>query len=329
MSFYYIRDANAGKYGKFYTHEKISFDTTYLHITKSICRVCPPYADIIMMSDLDLSKFINLEELTYEVKLEDTPIYYEHELTIELNKTILDLSKCVQIKRITLINVGQKMLDNLNLNNCIELTDFVFKNDNYIKCKLSNDLYLKNINFTKNINLKKISYTAVVKDDLYNKHIYKSIIPDLTHNINLTSYSFNIYNGINSEYDRQNQITGDLLPFNIQDYREFFPGNLTEFTREGLERLRSRFERTEEVYRELQLKDETYTIEQIKTKEILNKLEKEYKILKLRNDENKELLKQHEIILSSIESKFNKLEEENKELRKIIDQLRPTKSSYM
>ena len=288
-----------GTFPKLYMSHQLNFDTTDLHIIKMIgIGLYPPNADIIMMPDL--SKFINLKHLTYEVKLEDTPIYYEDELTIELNKTILDLSKCVQIKRITLINVGQKMLDNLNLNNCIRLTDFVFKNDNYIKCKLSNDLYLKNINFTNNINLKNINYTAVVKDDLYNKHIYKSILPDLTHNIHLTSYSFNIHNCINIVVNRCIQRTGEPLLFNIQDYCEFFPRNLTEFSREGLERLRNRVERTEE----------------------------ENRLLKLKDDENKKILKQHETIISLIESKFNKLEADNRELRKIIDELR-TPSKYM
>ena len=54
----------------------------------------------------------------------------------------------------------------------------------------------------------------------------------------------------------------------------------------------------------------------------------EYKFNKV-EEENKELLKQHSSILSLIETKFNKLEEENKELRKIIDELRTPKSSYM
>jgi hypothetical protein len=296
MSRYRIID---GEFPKLYMSHKLNFDTTDLHIIKLIGRgLYPPNADIIMIPDL--SKFINLKHLTYEVKLEDTPTFYEDELTIELNKTILDLSKCVKITRITLINVGQKMLDNLNLNNCIQLTDFLFKNDNYIKCKLSNDLYLQKINFTKNINLKKISYTALVKDDLYNKHIYKHIIPDLSHNIYLTSCSFYIYNGVNAGYDRWFQITGEPIQFNIQDHIEFFPRNLTEFSREGVERLRNRVERTEE----------------------------ENRFLKLKDDENKKILKQHETILSLIESKFNKLEEENKELRKIIDELR-TPSKYM
>ena len=382
MSFYNIKDGNFGNHGKFYTHEQLNFNTTYLHITKLIgSSLYPQNSDIIMMPDL--SKFINLEELTYEVKLEDTPTRYEDLLTIELNKTILDLSKCVQIKRITLINVGQKMLDNLNLNNCIQLTDFDFRNDNYIKYKMINDLYLNKINFSKNIYLKNINYVAVVKDDLYNKNIYKRILPDLSHNIHLTSYSFNIYNGINAEIGRLNQITGEPVPFNIQDHLELFPRNLTEFSREGLERLRSRVERREEENRllkikddgnkkilqqheslieskfnklekeiearikdeesfrllmdrrfhqlgkQLGIKDETYTREQIKTEERLNKLEEENRLLKIKDDENKKILQQQESVLTLIVSKFNKLEEDNRELRKIIDDLRPTKSSFM
>jgi predicted nuclease with TOPRIM domain len=34
-------------------------------------------------------------------------------------------------------------------------------------------------------------------------------------------------------------------------------------------------------------------------------------------------------ILSKIEERFNKLEEENKRLRKMIDEMRPAKSKFM
>jgi hypothetical protein len=322
MAFYNIKDGNFGNQGKFYMHEQLNFDTTYLHITKLIGRgLYPPNSDIIMKPDL--SKFINLEELTYEVKLEDTPTQYEDLLTIELNKTILDLSKSVKIKRITLINVGQKMIDNLNLNNCIQLTEFVFKNDNYIKCKTIDDLYINKINFTNNINLKNINYTAVVKDDLYNKHIYKKILPDLSNNIHLTSYSFNIHNCINIVIQRCIQRTGEPLPFNIQDHLEFFPRNLTEFSREGIMRL-SRF--IEEKNRELRIRDDKYEKEYLRLEK---KIEQLNISLRIKEEESESFKLLTDKYFCKLEERFNKLEEENRELRKIIDELRPTKSSYM
>ena len=88
-------------------------------------------------------------------------------------------------------------------------------------------------------------------------------------------------------------------------------------------------QRLYQLEKQLSIKDEIYTKEKLKTEDILNKVEKENRLLKIKDDENKKILQQHESLLSFIESKFNKLEAENKELRKIIDELRPTKSAYM
>jgi hypothetical protein len=59
------------------------------------------------------------------------------------------------------------------------------------------------------------------------------------------------------------------------------------------------------------------------------KLEKENKLLKIKDDENKKILQQHESLLTLITAKFNKLEEENREMRKIIDELRPVSYTHL
>ena len=67
--------------------------------------------------------------------------------------------------------------------------------------------FLKNINFTNNINLKNINYTAVVKDDLYNKHIVQQKQDQMT--------ALSILN----KYIKDLAVTGELSKQNIKDAR--------------------------------------------------------------------------------------------------------------
>jgi hypothetical protein len=225
-------------------------------------------------------------------------------ITSVLNKEIvLDLTKCTKLQNITLINVGKHTIDNLDLTKCVHLKGIHFSNNilNTINEKYDYLQYvnLSKLDLTKCAHLKEVNYCVFVNTTIYNEITYNKLLPNLSNNIKISlpiikiielkkggHTSGSIFSNRWISHDSNDECTQEMSikPFVIEDNHEIFPRNLTEFSREGVRRLRRRVKQLEE---------------------------------------------DRESIISLIESKFNKLEEENKELRKIIDELRPIKSSYM
>jgi hypothetical protein len=227
-------------------------------------------------------------------------------ITSVLNeKIILDLNKCVKLKSIKLINAGKHTIDNLDLTKCVNLKEFYFENNIIDRIHEQYEhlqyLNLSKLDLTKCLDLKNFKYKVFVITTLYDEGPYNKILPNLSNNIKINLPKIEIIKSHKYDTFFLDYAYSVALPFNIQDHLELFPRNLTEFSQEGIERLHQRVKHAEE----------------------------ENRLLKIKDDENKKILQQHESLLSLIEAKFNKLEEENKELRKIIDELRPIKSSYM
>jgi hypothetical protein len=252
----------------------------------------------------DVSDFINLEHLTYNVLVHKHGFHNDY--ILELKKSRLNLCKCTKLKSITLLNVGQTLLNNLNLNKCIKLNEITI--ENYTSCyyndiglNLKNSdigLNLKNIDFSECINLQKFTYKAQVYPEIFNEKICNTLLPNLTKNIKLIKPNIEIYKSIDITANETELNLGGWtstrrscvlyqgcqLPFNIEDHLELFPKSLTEFSREGFIRMHLRVKQLEE---------------------------------------------ERESISTAIDTYFNYFKKENRELRKIIEELQPTTSKYM
>ena len=244
-----------------------------------------------------------------EIDMEQSCILNTHEFVL-LN----DLKECRNLRIFTFIEglaYGYPMKpNNLNLRFCNKLTHLsltIFQQSTFDTIDLTNCVQLthlsifipfqpiniKNINLTKCINLTHFEFNGELSIKDY------SSMPDLSKCVKLQ------YINCHS--------SGKNLDINLNPI--LFPDII-----ECNGKLHSNL-----ILRLKKIEDSSSRI----TEDILNKVEKENRLLKIKDDENKKILQQHESLLSFIESKFNKLEAENKELRKIIDELRPTKSSFM
>ena len=302
---------------------------------------------------------LNYITLTEKIKLNPLSVINinisESETLTKLPMFKLNLTGCINLTDIILCNYN---ISEINLTECINLKSIILNS-----CECTNELNLtKCINLT-DITLHKYNSKSIC-NNWYNSFIYynsanfinltncinlqdirlydTSIIVDLTKCVNLQSLiicnkgAFREQNKMLNQIDLSNCV--NLTNFRYEGNDSTNGCNLIDFSKcIKLQSFTSN-------YNNLNLRlfpdiidyigqdklDNVYHLrQQIKTEERLNKLEEENRLLKIKDDENKKILQQHESLLSFIESKFNNLEAENKELRKIIDELRPTKSAYI
>ena len=295
--------------------------------TEQSCRLST--FEFVLLNDLKECK--NLRKFTFIEGVENIRCGY----IIKPNN--LNLRFCNKLTHLSLTIVNQSTFDTINLSNCVQLTHLSI----FIPYRPIN---IKNINLTNCINLTHFEFNGELSIKDY------SSMPDLSKcvklqyinchssgknlDINLNPILFpdiiecngklhsNLMLRLKKIEDSSSRLTEDILN-KVEKENRLLKIKDEESFRLLMDR------RFHQLGKQLGIKDETYTREQIKTEERLNKLEEENRLLKIKDDENKKILQQHESVLTLIVSKFNKLEEENRELRKIIDELRQPKSKYM
>ena len=248
----------------------------------------------------------------------------------------LNLRFCNKLTHISLSIGNQPTFDTIDLTNCVQLTHLTI----FIPTRPIN---IKNINLTNCINLTHFEFNGELSIKDY------SSMPDLSKCVKLQYINCHS-SGKNLDINLNPILFPDIIECNGKLHSNLIlrlkkiedsSSRLIESKFNKLEKeIESRIKYEEsfrllmdrrfyQLEKQLSIKDEIYTKEKLKTEDILNKVEKENRLLKIKDDENKKILQQHESLLSLMETKFDKLEAENKELRKIIDELRPTKSAYM
>ena len=278
----------------------------------------------------DLKECRNLRTFTFI----EGDVGFHYRYTIKPNN--LNLRFCNKLTHLTIKLLQQSTFDTIDLTNCVQLTHLSI----FLPFQPIN---IKNINLTKCINLTHFEFNGELSIKDY------SSMPDLSKCVKLQYINCHS-SGKNLDINLDPILFPDIIECNGKLHSNLIlrlkkiedsSSRLIESKFNKLEKEIEARIKDEESFRllmdrrfhqlgkQLGIKDETYTREQIKTEERLNKLEEENRLLKIKDDENKKILQQHESVLTLIVSKFNKLEEDNRELRKIIDELRPTKSSFM
>jgi len=292
--------------------------------TEQSCRLSNEF---ILLNDLKECR--NLKIFTFSEGVESPRCGY----IIKPNH--LNLRFCTKLTHLTITLLHQTTFDTIDLTNCSQLTHLSI-------CISYRTINIKNINLTKCINLTHFECNGEIKDD--------SSMPDLSKCLKLQYVSCRAASGKYFDINLNPILFPDIIECNGKlnsnlllrlKKLEDSSSRLIESKFNKLEKeIESRIKDEEafrllvgrrflELEKHLTIKDSYYTKEKLKTEDILNKVEKENRLLKIKDDENKKILQQHESVITLILSKFNKLEQENRELRKSIDELRPTKSSFM
>jgi hypothetical protein len=264
------------------------------HIEKSLLNNPTRGAcDVIWTYLNDLSICINLVELCYNEQTGNDwceKTFVPH---------IINLSYCIKLSHLELQQVNQYTIDNIDLTQCVHLNKLIIQTK-HIGTPINISPVINKLNLTKCVNLTHFQYGGgtILKD-------CKIFLPDLSKCTKLKYFRCNNYDQV------VNVINLKLFPDMIE-----FNGNI-------LGDLNSRVIQLES---QVSIKDEKETM-RIKLlmqnfNRLESKIESEIRYLNIRDET-------HAIEQIKIEERFNKLEEENKELRKIIDELRPIKSKYM
>ena len=267
----------------------------------------------------DLSKCINLQKLNYKENFLGNVLWDKPKIPIRLN-----LSNCIKLTQLNLENITQITIDNLNLSNCVHLTQLTI-NISSEKC-MGN---MNKLNLSKCVNLTHLDLTfyessrTILLYGSVSSLSYGTI--NLSNCINLLSVSLREF--VVTKYYKPTlpDMSGciNLIKFvSISDYSII---KLEYPTHE------------KQIEYPLGSKIHYNNIDLSLFPRMIyyngNNVEHYNKIIEMHKT-------QKESLLLLIESKFNKLEKENKELRKhieeenielrkIIDELRPIKSSYM
>ena len=295
--------------------------------TEQSCRLST--LEFVLLNDLKECR--NLKTFTFIEGFEGVRCGY----IIKPNN--LNLRFCTKLTHLTITLSNQSTFDTIDLTNCIQLTQLSI----FIPFRPIN---IKNINLTNCINLTHFEFNGEMSIIDY------SSMPDLSKCVKLQYINCCHASGKKLDINLNPILFPDIIECNGKLHSNLIL-RLKKIEDSSSRLIESKFNKVEkeietrikdeesfrllmdrrfyQLEKQLSIKDEIYTKEKLKTEDILNKVEKENRLLKIKDDENKKILQQHETILSLIEAKFNKLEAENKELRKIIDELRPTKSSFM
>lgn len=294
----------------------------------------------------DLTKCINLEKLQYlEVRSSNPHSGIHH-------ATNLNLLNCVKLTHLILTIENQLTFDTLDLTNCVNLIHISITSNQF-------PLSIKKLNLKNCVNLK--HFTGSFRGKLTD-----SEIPDFTNCLKLEHYS--IHNGLTFVELNLKKFPNIIMHngsnvIGLNSRLLQLESQLSLKDEESFRLLVGR--RFCELEKQLSIKDETDTKEKNKTEERINKLESKLasdineKIEQIQQ-KNVSLFELNAILVKKvedfqqknaimcelnvrlvkkvdahtteqikIEERLDKLEEDNRELRKIIDDLRPTKSAYM